>query len=316
MKMAPLETTRLLLAIERAADLGATGVSLSELAHDFQLQPTQLRRALESLEALGGDDASPEELFDLEWSEEDHLRVHYLPGLDAPVPLRSEECAVLLMGLDLLGLEPDQARHLQGRLLARLDARAAGRVIELRQRLDVAPDHPLLSAVTEALEQKQCVSIHYDRGGGAAWRPVRPTSMTVFEGRVYIGAYCGLRQAPRVFRFDRILDLKPVEPFEIPTGQEISEVDLWGRVVRLHSADYRQTVVLRASDQFGEWALEDRYGGEARDSKGCYTSLVHPGEALAAWVVAQAGSVEVVEPSNLREGVARRARMLLETQSD
>jgi len=316
MKVAPLETTRLLLAIERAADLGATGVNLTELAHDFQLNPTQLRRALESLETLGGEDASPDELLDLEWGDDDHLCVHYLPGLDEPVPLRSEECAVLLMGLDLLGLEPDQARRLQGRLLTRLDSRAAGRVIELRQRLDVAPDHPLLSTVTEALEQDQCLEIHYDRGGGAQWRGIRPTSILVFEGRAYIGAYCGLRKAPRVFRLDRILDLRPTDELEIPRSQGVLESDLWGRVVRLHSAEHRQTIVLRARDAFGEWALEDRYGPETRDAAGHYTSLIHPGEALAAWVVAQAGSVEVVEPAILREGVARRARSLLEAHRD
>ncbi|MBM65389.1 MAG: hypothetical protein CMH55_04050 [Myxococcales bacterium] len=316
MKLAPLETTRLLLAIERAADLGATGIKLSELAEEFQLNPSQLRRALETLETLGGEDASPDELLDIEWGEDDHVRVHYLPGLDEPVPLRSEECAVLLMGLDLLGLEPDQARTLQARLLARLDGRAAGRVVELRQRLDLAPDHPLLPKMNEALEQDRCLEIHYDRGGGAQWRVIRPTSMLVFEGRVYVGADCQLRQAPRVFRLDRILELRGSDDFRLQDSAPILEEDLWARVVRLHSAEHRQTVVLRARDPFGEWALEDRYGRAARDPKGHFTSLVHPGQALAAWIVAQAGSVEVVEPAILREGVARRARSLLETHCD
>ena len=316
MKLAASEITRLLLAIERAADLGATGVNLTKLAHDFQLKPRQLRTALESLESLGHDDASPDELFDLELDENDHLRVHYLPGLDEPVPLRSEECAVLLMGLDLLGLDPAQERHLQGRLLARLDGSAAARILELRQRLDVAPDHPLLPKLSQAMEQEQCIEIHYDRGGGAQWRAIRPTSMIAFEGRVYVGAYCGLRQAPRVFRLDRILEVRAGHLEEVPKAYTMTEVDLRERVVRLHSAEHRQTVVLKARDRFGEWALEDRYGPEARHPSGHFTSLVYPGEALASWIVSQAGSVEVVEPSILREGVAQRARTLLEAQRD
>lgn len=312
MKGKLLETTRLLLALERAADLGEAGITVESLAQDFKLSEKSLRQALETLDGLGQAQASPDELFDLEWCDDGRLIVHFLPGLDEPVPLLREELVVLLMGLDLLGLPVDKARSLQGRLLSRLDSSTASRLLELRQRLDVAADHPQLTALTEAVDRGLSLEILYDTGRGELWRPIRPSALVSFEGRSYVGGYCGLRAAARVFRVDRILDSKPTENLAAPEDHLPTAESLRTRVARMHHADRRQLVVLRAQDRFGEWALEDRYGRHARDDQGQYSTLVHPGHALAAWIVSQAGSVEVVEPPELRDGVARRAQALLE----
>ena len=64
------------------------------------------------------------------------------------------------------------------------------------------------------------------------------------------------------------------------------------------------------------WILDKVYCRALAQDPGIVIIIGVPGEALASWIVSQAGSVEVVEPSILREGVAQRARTLLEAQRD
>ena len=66
MKPQLLETTRLFLAVERAADLGDEGVELADLARDFGLSIDALKQFLLALDDTADAAASPDELVDWE----------------------------------------------------------------------------------------------------------------------------------------------------------------------------------------------------------------------------------------------------------
>ena len=69
--------------------------------------------------------------------------------------------------------------------------------------------------IREALRMGHFLYIRYvDAGGQESERLVQPLSLVTADGQLLLRAHCLLRDAPRTFRMDRVLDVDLVERFE------------------------------------------------------------------------------------------------------
>ena len=311
MKPQLLETTRLFLAVERAADLGELGIELGELAHEFGLGVDVLRQFLAALDDTADRTASPDELIDWTLDEDERLRVYYAPGLDKEIPLGGDEAIALMIGLDRLGLSPERQADLGAQLLARLSAAEAERLLGIRHRLMVKAQHRWRSELDAALESGSGLRILYESASGRQWRRIAPSATVDYDGQLYIGAWCFERQAPRLFRGDRLFQLEPYELHE-PAGPSLDQQGLRQRLAELTDGQLNERIVLRCADEDGRWMVEDYLGPKVRWGKGgVITFHDFAGQALVNWIVSCTGSVVVESPPRLAQRVTERAREVL-----
>lgn len=312
MKPQLLETTRLFLAIERAADLGDEGIALSELAHDFGLSEIALKGFLQTVDSSFDAAASPDELIDWELDDSGKLTVFYAAGLDQELPLGADEASALLIGLDRLGVAPRRLAHLQRALRLRLSNSEAERLATLRGRLAVRAEHRWRAQIESAIEEGLGLRILYESENGRGWRRVQPSALVDHQGQMYLGAWCFERQAPRLFRSDRIEDLQSWQ-LEESTGKAPDRAGLLRRLAKLSDGHLAERLVLRLHDEDADWMLRDYFGADIRIVDGCFTTHEFAGQALANWIVGCAGSVLVESPVELAELVRNRAELMSET---
>jgi predicted DNA-binding transcriptional regulator YafY len=311
MNRALLETTRMLLAVGRAADLGEQGATIDDLAAEFGLQAEALRHFVRRLDRLDGERAAAGEMIDCEIDEADRLRVHYAPGLDADLPLSGDEAVALLAGLARLGLAEESVRRLEDSLLAQLSAADAERVMNLRRRLRVADAEPFRVNLSRAAAAGEPCDMLYHSGKERAWRTVWPAATVSRDGMAYLGAWCCLRQAERLFRLDRVLAIRPASAAERPASVP-SSADVHARLDAMLAQAGARGVTLTARNTFGQRLLRDRFGAKAERADGSWRAKAFAGPHLADWVVGCAGAVGVLRPKAFAEQVRSRARARLE----
>jgi proteasome accessory factor B/proteasome accessory factor C len=189
------------------------------------------------------------------------------------------------------------------RLRAKLDAAVGG--LPVRVALD---EPPLLDEVEAAVERHERIGIEYvDLEDRVTERTIDPLKLFVDRGSSYIFADDHLRREERVFRVDRLLSVAPTgehfepRPVQPPAGRT------WAWMV-----PDREVVVRlpRGSD----WVL-DRYAIAAHTvepdgSLVVWLSVVSEGW-LAALLLRCGPGAEVLEPDDLRDLPARRARAAL-----
>jgi predicted DNA-binding transcriptional regulator YafY len=311
MNRALLETTRLLLAVARAADLGEQGATIVDLAAEFGLQDGALRSFVERLNRLEPADVAAGEMIDCELDAGDRLRVHYAPGLDADLPLSGDEVVALLAGLARLGLPEARVEPLERMLLARLSAADAERVVNLRQRLRVTDAEPFLVDLSRAVAGGEPCEILYVSGSERTWRCVWPAALVRRDGMAYLGAWCSLRGAERLFRLDRVLAMRSASGSERPP-EGLTAADVHARLDALLAGAGSRGVTLAARNRLGERLLRDRFGDKAERADGSWRAKAFAGAHLADWVIGCAGAVRVVRPKAFAEQVRSRAKARLE----
>jgi len=150
------------------------------------------------------------------------------PGFRLPPLIFSEDEALAVM-LGLVGsawlqvsLPPGSVQSTLSKITrvlpqatwARVQGLAALTLLGTDQVPQVAP--ATLLSVSRAVTDRCCVDIEYSSRGPTR-RVVEPYGVGGFEGRWYLVGFCRLRQAPRLFRLDRIVSLEVLsEAFEPP----------------------------------------------------------------------------------------------------
>ena len=259
-----------------------------------------LRQFLAALDDTADRTASPDELIDWTLDEDERLRV-YAPGLDKEIPLGGDEAIALMIGLDRLGLSSERQADLGAQLLARLSAAEAERLLGIRHRLMVKAQHRWRSELDAALESGSGLRILYESASGRQWRRIAPSATVDYDGQLYIGAWCFERQAPRLFRGDRLFQLETYELHE-PAGPSL---DQQGCVSASPSSPMAapERIVLRCADEDGRWMVEDYLGPKVRWGKGgVITFHDFAGQALVDWIVSCTSSVVVESPHGWRSG--------------
>lgn len=222
-----------------------------------------------------------------------------LPDVD----LEPDEVAALALALRVI--DDPQARLAFGRVAARAP--------------DPSPDPPAATAETARLEldaavaaefaepllERRSVTFDYAGPGGAATRHVRPHAVVYRRGRWYLAGHDTDRDAPRVFRLDRVVGpVRPTGPrgaFEVP-----ADADSLARV----GGDDRVDARIAVADEH-RWEAEVRGGvadGTTADGRSVHRFRGSSPWQLAAWAAGLGADAEVLSPPDLRADVIERLR--------
>ncbi len=87
--------------------------------------------------------------------------------------------------------------------------------------------HRSVAAVEQAIVERRVVEIEYvDKAGEATSRTVEPVAVLGVRPHWYLWAFCRLRQAPRVFRFDRITSASTLDETVLDRGLDPANIEL------------------------------------------------------------------------------------------
>ena len=152
-----------------------------------------------------------------------------------------------------------------------------------------------------AIEQYRLVSFHYLSPGGESDRIVEPALLIFQWSSWYLWGWCREKNAPRLFKLDRMDSLQVKETF---SPRQMEMPDLLGA----QAFPDRYHVVVRISRK-SRWRLVEEYG------PGCYEEtpegdcLFSTGftdrEHLLSWILSFRGDAELLDPPELREELAK-----------
>lgn len=275
------------------------GIELKKLADGFGVSQSQMVADLTTLWMCGLPGYTPLELMELSF-DSGFVTIHNAETLSRPRTLSDEESIALLLGLDLLiqSLPQDRAdlKDLALELVAKLSARS-----NLPAKLTATPLVPesMRFLFESAITKKQSVEIiyHSSYSDSVTVRIVHPLELRSTAGFEYLGGICESARGFRSFRLDRIQSAK-LSDKENPllAGVAGSDKARISYTIRAHS---------RHREVMERFSLSK--DGLGRDVEISSFST----EWIRRSVLASAGSVELLEPPEIRRDVANAAARIL-----
>jgi proteasome accessory factor C len=290
-----------------------TRISLSALAAELDTTAAELAADIETLSLCGIAPYSPTELVPV-YIEDDFLVVwDSIPAIRAPVRLSPAEASALAAALAAAGFAADDP--LVAKLLtassAAFDAEELSRMLRTGA---TTHDPATFEALAAGVSAGEVLAITYQRDGASepSVRTVEPLQLFADRGVWYLAAWCRKAGAYRTFRVDRIRGVEPMGELFDPAGR-----DATGLSLEAFSADGLPVARLRFSA--GEEFSQREWPGGRVAEEGADGSLIAEvpfagTDWLARHVVARLGSVEVLEPREMRRAVASLAAEELERQ--
>lgn len=191
------EQTTQLLSISQVI-MENPGIALQDLAHRFGMTPAKLRKQLESLWAT----LDPER-FEIH-IEHDAVSISSSFDFGTAMELTGVETALLFLSIEL-------NRHLQASQNRFDEAQAIlltahPQYKHVASALSIVEDYEIV-LLRRAISQSRIVDFDYVREHHISHRSVVPQELLFQEGNYYVAGFCLDRQAPRVFRVDRMEEL-------------------------------------------------------------------------------------------------------------
>lgn len=280
------------------------GIRIADAAADFGVTADQLRRDLQLLWMCGLPGHGPGDLIDLSF-EGDTVSVVFDAGMSRPLRLSAEEALALTVALRTLAETPGIADgDAVQRALAKVESAAGGQVDggTVTVALDAAAK--LLPVLNRAVDEQRALRLNYYTAARDEFteRVVDPLRVFESDGHAYLEAWCRGAEGVRVFRDDRILDVRLLdEPARPPAGLQLR--DLAEGVYQ--PASEHLLVVLRVSEAYA-W-VADYYPPEQvveLAEGGLQVSLrVSEPAWVRSLVLGSGGEVEVLSPGWLAEAV-------------
>lgn len=158
-----------------------------------------------------------------------------------------------------------------------------------------------------AILKRRCVKLHYV-GANAAFseRNVQPVKLLYKSRAWYLHAFCMERQAYRFFRLSRILDCELLEegtePPPLPEDRDIPAQD-YRKFVFLFSKE----VTYRVYDEFDPRLVQKQENGDL-----LVTVWMPYDEWIIGFLLSVGHFVQIIEPPDLKEVIAERAKKIYE----
>ncbi len=275
------------------------GISLGDLASTFEVSEAQLVSDLTTLWMCGLPGYTPLELMDLSF-DSGFVTIHNADTLARPRTLSDEETIALLLGLDLviesLPLDRSDLKDQALELVRKLSERAS-----LSAQLRAVPSiaGTLRAQIQDAVRKKNALEILYHTSStdNVSTRVVLPIELKSEGGFEYLIGVCQSAHAIRNFRLDRIqsASLLTLTP---PNNAQLSSQE-----------DLPISYTLRINSHHRD-AME-RFAIDKQDFKSEVTVSSYSEEWIRRCVVSSSGSVELVEPANIRANIAASAQNIL-----
>jgi proteasome accessory factor C len=280
------------------------GTPLPELSQVFGVGEADLTADLNLLFLTGLPPYTPGDMVDVE-IEDGRVWIRMADHFSRPVRLtRAEATALYLKGTELLGAsglpETDALRSALDKLAEGLGPETLG---DLKAEIGDPGLPGPLEAVREAVAAREPVEIDYysasrDEVGA---RRIDPEQLFSAMGNWYVVAWDHRADAERMFRLDRIREVRP-------TGERFEPRGLAGLGRELYTPSPQDVLVRLRLRPGARWVAEYYQMAEATEKDGAM-EVTFPTKDLA-WVakliLRLGGEAEVLEPSDLRQ-LARAA---------
>lgn len=213
--------------VARALDLipfltANPGLSIVEIAQQFDTTPLQISRDLSLLHMCGLPGYSHLELLDIDYQDPDYVSVADPQVLDKPRALTYLESLALVLGLTLLEELTNDKEEL-GKITAfrerlsqligdrRLNERGPG--FELLSTEQAVKQSPYALTIAQAITRESAIAIEYTSATSDTHtrRLIYPRRLTFKDGVGYCEALSEDQQTYRTFRLDRITQIDPDE---------------------------------------------------------------------------------------------------------
>jgi predicted DNA-binding transcriptional regulator YafY len=210
-------TSRVLTVLELLQS--KPSISGPELAARLEIDVRSVRRYITILQDAG---------IPIEASIGRHGGYRLRPGFKLPPLLfTDEEATAIVLGLLgtswlEIGQSPIAVEGALAKVLRVLPLRARERLSAVSEHLilsphqqDARPDAGLLIDLSDAIQQRRRIAIDYrSQDEAVTHRAVEPYGLAGWWGRWYLVGYCCLREGYRLFRLDRMQDVRVLaEPF-------------------------------------------------------------------------------------------------------
>lgn len=199
------------LAIVPWIDAQGGTASIDDLCRRFDLDADQLQSCLETVSMVGVYPYTPDALLEV-FVEADHVHVNLPDYFTRPLRLTPTQTFGLIAAgralLSLPGTDPDGPL---ARAISKVAA-ATGASGAVAVDLDTAPVE-VLTELRDAVSAGRMIEIDYYSYSRDAWgtRRVDPWRVQAIDGRWYLEGHCHSAGDARVFRLDRIRELKVLE---------------------------------------------------------------------------------------------------------
>ncbi|RMH40484.1 MAG: WYL domain-containing protein [Deltaproteobacteria bacterium] len=295
-----------------------------DIKQELGLAAARVRELIETATMAGRAPFGPDDLIDA-YIERDWVHVDIALDFGRPIRLsRSEALALAIAMRALMGggdLGHAAARALD-KLRAAMSAGARDAVDAAETRVAFEGDDAGIAGRVARLRdaQRRCraVDIEYYTASRDAMtrRRVRPYALIQHLGQWYLVGRDSLRRDVRMFKVERIKSVAVTdEAFDVPSGFKVERYRRSGKLLVGRVDEARVRFTGRAARVVREeWppdSVEDAADG-AVVGRLHFAAL----EGVADWLLAHGGDAEVLEPPELREAVARRARQALALYGD
>ncbi|MDQ1681202.1 MAG: proteasome accessory factor [Frankiaceae bacterium] len=291
--------------------LARPGTPVAEAAAAFGVSDKQLRDDLDLLFVCGLPGYGPGDLIDVSY-EGDTVTVTNADAIGRPLRLAADEGLALIVALraltDTAGNDEDAVR----RALAKLE-RAAGDAAAGASNVSVVfeAQAPVLTSVQDALARSRRLHLTYYVPGRdeTTERDVDPMRILVVDQLPYLEGWCRVAEGVRIFRLDRVVDLRVLDvAAEVPEQAQMRDVS-----AGLFQPSESDEVVVLDLDPSARW-VADYYPCEnvATDRDVTRATLR---TADLGWVtrlvLRTGGAVRVVAPESLRATVREESARAL-----
>ena len=275
------------------------GISLSELAEEFNLSESELMSDLNTLWMCGLPGYTPLELIDLEF-ESGYVSIRNAEVLQRVRLLTKQELVIILLGLDILRSSLDPKRE-------DLQAAISGLTRRIKEIVgNVATASPIVDSthraiITQAIASRRDLTIKYHSliRDAVAERVITPLELSLDLGFEVLNAYCQSAEGFRTFRLENMRSVELAgSSVNVPEPSDISDHQ-WQLLIksrfRTSSERFRSTYKPRESSA-GEQVTVNSFSQDW----------------LLRNAVSTLASVEVELPVSARSLIAEKCQQTLE----
>lgn len=274
------------------------GITLQETAEHFGVTHRQLSHDLWQLVLCGLPGYGPDQLIDIDFWDDDRIWVRNAQTLELPMRLTPEEAGVLSMALRMIAQVPGiSERSALNSLIGRLEQHLPALTVDP---LIISPDvlEPISHEIDTALKSGSKVELEYASATDhVSSRVVNPIRVFLLDDYSYLEAWCEKAEAIRLFRLDRILSIqRHPDPAFVPIDTSPPSLMKPGHLPGSRTA---RILVTEESQWLAEetWLIHDR-----ENPASLYVPYLSE-DWLIRWVLSFGGSVQLVEPSSLKEQI-------------
>jgi len=266
------------------------GIEISELAEHFGISKSELLSNLNSLWMCG---ESRFDLVELDF-ESGFVHIRNADAINLVRTLSTQEIIAILFGLDILQEEISDERQDLISQLTEIRAILGGSVQPLVA-ASKSVESSLLRTIDEAIRRRHTLQLTYHSISDdlKTERIVHPIERTHANGHEFLRAFCESADALRTFRLDRVLSANEVDQSASPQRKSDS-----------NSA--RMKIKVRISKN--RRAAIENLGKCTEIADGLFELAIFNPSWLIREVIAAGGSIEVVEPQELRQEIARQVQ--------